>query len=173
MYKPYRVSSFLVLSLLIAGSGCSDSKTDGGPNCPASDPTCLPDGSINVDSSGTVDVGPAQGDTNTDEDGQVAGVDTPGADDGGNDKDGTLPEDGACAPDCSDKVCGDDGCGGLCGECPAAQYCVDGGCTADCPANCIDKTCGPDGCGGVCGVCQEGEACEAGACVPPPAQPAP
>lgn len=29
----------------------------------------------------------------------------------------------ACVPSCSGKVCGDDGCGGSCGTCPAGQLC--------------------------------------------------
>ncbi|MSP91516.1 MAG: hypothetical protein EXR79_06905 [Myxococcales bacterium] len=30
----------------------------------------------------------------------------------------------ACLPNCNNKMCGSDGCGGTCGECPAAQYCA-------------------------------------------------
>ena len=33
-----------------------------------------------------------------------------------------------CTPDCSDKDCGDDGCGGLCGYCPSGEICVAGTC---------------------------------------------
>jgi hypothetical protein len=29
----------------------------------------------------------------------------------------------ACAPQCQDRVCGDDGCGGACGACPADESC--------------------------------------------------
>ncbi len=34
----------------------------------------------------------------------------------------------ACAPDCSGKECGPDGCNGLCGTCEDGQYCEAGGC---------------------------------------------
>jgi hypothetical protein len=33
-----------------------------------------------------------------------------------------------CQPDCVDKLCGPDGCGGFCGSCPTANWCVDGEC---------------------------------------------
>jgi hypothetical protein len=33
-----------------------------------------------------------------------------------------------CVPSCSGKVCGDDGCGGLCGTCGQGQYCSEGIC---------------------------------------------
>ena len=39
-------------------------------------------------------------------------------------------EDVGCVPDCDARACGDDGCGGSCGDCPEAHRCVDGGCTA-------------------------------------------
>ena len=28
-----------------------------------------------------------------------------------------------CTPDCTGKICGDDGCGGSCGSCPSGEYC--------------------------------------------------
>lgn len=37
-----------------------------------------------------------------------------------------------CKPSCSQKDCGDDGCGGNCGECPVGLGCVEGLCAADC-----------------------------------------
>lgn len=50
--------------------------------------------------------------------------------------------------------CGEDGCGGTCGECPlAAPLCVEHMCQAQCVAQCAAKQCGPDGCGGLCGEC--------------------
>ena len=33
-----------------------------------------------------------------------------------------------CIPSCVDKDCGDDGCGGICGYCPAGEGCVAGSC---------------------------------------------
>ena len=57
-----------------------------------------------------------------------------------------------CVPDCDDVVCGDDGCGESCGECPAAQEeCVNG--ARVCQPACEEFACGDDGCGGDCGTC--------------------
>ena len=59
-----------------------------------------------------------------------------------------------CEPDCEDRTCGDDGCGGVCGTCTSiAPFCVEGQCTADCQPACDGKECGDDGCGGLCGTC--------------------
>ena len=47
-----------------------------------------------------------------------------------------------CAPKCQDRECGDDGCGGSCGDCvKAAPDCVDGTCRALCGT----EFCCPDG----------------------------
>ena len=73
----------------------------------------------------------------------------------------------ACAPDCGARDCGDDGCGGSCGECPADQVCQQGACV--CAPQCLGRECGPDGCGGSCGACGADEACDDDgqcACVP-------
>ncbi len=72
-----------------------------------------------------------------------------------------------CDPWCAGKQCGDDGCGGLCGECPAVSQCQSGWfCTSWCSQACQGKQCGPDGCGGLCGTCQENAACnDEGKCV--------
>ena len=68
-----------------------------------------------------------------------------------------TPEE--CVPDCTDKICGDDGCGGSCGGCPLdAPTCLDGACMGDLCAGvddvgCCDGTvltfCGEDGLGSV------------------------
>ena len=53
--------------------------------------------------------------------------DTPGVDQGS--------DDFGCTPLCNDKVCGDDGCGGSCGECGGqAPYCEEGICVPQCAA---------------------------------------
>jgi hypothetical protein len=68
-----------------------------------------------------------------------------------------------CQPYCWGRSCGDDGCGGSCGECPAGQPCgTDGRCV--CTPSCGDRECGDDGCGGLCGSCESGELCSAGRC---------
>lgn len=68
-----------------------------------------------------------------------------------------------CVPNCENARCGNDGCGGTCGECPDGSLCEAGNCT--CVPNCDGTTCGDDGCGGSCGECGEFMACEDGECV--------
>jgi hypothetical protein len=68
-----------------------------------------------------------------------------------------------CSPNCSDRGCGSDGCGGACGECAANQVCQEGICI--CTPNCVGKVCGPDGCGGSCGSCAGDALCDSGTCV--------
>ena len=79
---------------------------------------------------------------------------------------GQFPIDcpGPCAPDCAGKACGDDGCGGSCGACPAGEACKNFQCVG-CNPDCAGKACGDDGCGGSCGACQAGEKCENFQCV--------
>ncbi len=94
--------------------------------------------------------------------------DTP-ADNGSNGQD-TSQENDVCQPACDGKVCGDDGCGGTCGDCTDGQECSAAGlCESTCVPDCGDNVCGDDGCGGSCGLCAgEDEVCEEGACVVPP-----
>jgi len=63
------------------------------------------------------------------------------------------------------KQCGDDGCGGSCGECAGVQdECQDGVCI--CVPDCDDKWCGGDGCTGNCGKCVgPQEECQFGKCI--------
>jgi len=102
-----------------------------------------------------------------------------------------VKDEGSCTPDCSGKVCGDDGCGGTCGTCNAGETCdANGQCQAgnnacspsnpngtceagkvcknghcvddnNCTPDCNGKVCGDDGCGGTCGTCNAGETCNA------------
>ena len=66
-------------------------------------------------------------------------------------------------PDCTDKECGDNGCGGQCGQCPGPNYlCIAASCV--CQPDCFLKTCGDDGCGGSCGTCSALESCNDGVC---------
>lgn len=86
---------------------------------------------------------------------------------------GICNEDGTCAectPSCDGNACGDDGCGGSCGECESvdAPFCREGQCVAECVPDCEGKTCSDDGCNGVCGMCDSGLTCQFGACSPPP-----
>ena len=79
-----------------------------------------------------------------------------------------------CVPDCTGRVCGDDGCGGACGTCAdailsacddASGQCYDPMCVPICDG----MTCGDDGCGGSCGTCAAGLSCFALSqnCAPP------
>lgn len=63
-----------------------------------------------------------------------------------------------CKPNCINKDCGDDGCGGSCGECTGSQFvCENNKCK--CQPYCYGKDCGSDGCGGQCGQCQYPKTC--------------
>jgi hypothetical protein len=84
-----------------------------------------------------------------------------------------LVEDAAdsadvCEPDCEGKECGDDGCGGSCGECGGSSQTVcslNNECVClpvDCEKHALD--CGSDGCGGNCGECSNGEICSSNRC---------
>ena len=92
-----------------------------------------------------------------------------------------------CRPDCVDKICGDDGCGGSCGECKSNHECSEGRCVCKgivcygacceegsiclnnecCKPECGDRECGNDGCEGSCGVgnCPVNQECSFGKCV--------
>ncbi len=70
-----------------------------------------------------------------------------------------------CVPSCEDKVCGGDGCNGVCGSCTEDEKCIDGVCSSEqCQPECDGAECGDDGCGGVCGICPDGHVCEEGVC---------
>ncbi len=68
---------------------------------------------------------------------------------------GGCPSEG----DCTGKECGDDGCGGSCGDCLGGEECVLGQCGTPCVPDCQGKECGDDDCGGSCGDCPEGTTC--------------
>lgn len=97
------------------------------------------------------------------------------------------PDDPGCTPDCKDKECGDNGCGGTCGSCGSNEECEEGKCECMagseacmdvccdqdavcyevkcCAPDCGGKDCGDDGCGGTCGVCKDHHQCEEGTCI--------
>ncbi len=66
---------------------------------------------------------------------------------------GDDPPPEGCVPNCEQKQCGPDGCGGSCGWCSASASCQGGtcvvvdGCTPECAGLMVGE---PDGCGGVC-----------------------
>jgi len=72
-----------------------------------------------------------------------------------------------CTPDCKNKQCGPNGCGGSCGNCPANTYCDNYKCKPICKPDCTGKVCGDNGCGGSCGTCAPTDECKDGKCVPP------
>ncbi len=76
------------------------------------------------------------------------------------------PDTDGCKPNCvtvggKPKVCGDDGCGSVCGFCLAGDFCSPDhtSCGEHCKAKCDGKKCGDDGCGGKCGICDTGYSC--------------
>lgn len=84
---------------------------------------------------------------------------------------GELP----CAPQCtnedsSERGCGPDGCGGVCGYCDLQHVCVQktGTCQDSCTPACDGRECGPDGCYGECPPgCPQSFSCSAeGRCYP-------
>jgi len=103
---------------------------------------------------------------------ELAG-DVPGPEDVQIDQTETLQPDDTtqdvCSPDCEDKVCGDNGCDGSCGECEEDFQCNDiGQCEpVSCEPDCSWKQCGNDGCDGNCGECEENFYCgPAFQCIP-------
>ena len=64
-----------------------------------------------------------------------------------------------CVPDCNRRICGDDGCGGTCGDCPADQVCDGAGRCIGVPDDCGDQACNN---GEDCGTCPADCACEGG-----------
>ena len=70
-----------------------------------------------------------------------------------------------CLPECGSKECGDNGCGGVCGECEQTEECDQGICT--CVPDCSSRQCGLDPVCGTqsCGECQgQTEYCNQGEC---------
>ena len=99
-----RVSLLLLFSLL-ALPACNDARA---PLAPCDDPPCG-----DVTSDAEVDAG-----TDASDEADVTALDVVVRDDVA-----------ACVPDCSGRECGDDGCGGVCGECRGGDVCEDGLCT--------------------------------------------
>lgn len=76
-----------------------------------------------------------------------------------------------CVPDCTGRMCGDDGCGGSCGSCGAMRVCGAGGscmCSAgldDCGGNCTDVRIDEANCGSCANACTPAQTCLAGSCM--------
>ena len=71
-----------------------------------------------------------------------------------------------CIPNCLNRECGADGCGGQCGACADTEVCLGGQCNCKTLCDGADP-CGPDGCGGSCGGCVQGALCLHGSCCKP------
>ena len=111
---------------------------------------CVPDGVRNPSNvCGECRSASAPGGWSPIEDGMECGV-------------GKVCHYGVCcdkATNCQGKECGDDLCGGVCGECPEHHDCVgDGLCQPDCNYYCSGKE---------CGTASPGDACDCGDCEGP------
>ena len=83
------------------------------------------------------------------------------------------PEAPPCVPACGERLCGDDGCGGSCGECSPESDCIEGACVvrptcvdelqngAESDVDCGGNDCAPCDDGRRCG---EGSDCRSGRC---------
>lgn len=152
---PLRLSSLAACTLAVFSlSACEGSPAPCGEGLVAgSDGRCVPAETHDTCGEGTVlKAGvcvPAGGDPDSSNPGS-SDHDAGGTADAGEGPDG----DAACTPNCDNKQCGDNGCGGSCGGCAGvgATCGTDGICQA-CQPQCDDKECGHDGCGGSCGSC--------------------
>lgn len=79
---------------------------------------------------------------------------------------GSCEPNTTCVPECTGRVCGDDGCGHSCGACGPGKSCQNGICLNNQTCSCNGAVCGEDNCGNSCGECDVGDTCEAGECVP-------
>jgi formylglycine-generating enzyme required for sulfatase activity len=77
---------------------------------------------------------------------------------------GETCEEGHCLfTACVGRECGNDGCGGTCGNCTVCgETCLAGLCQF---TSCAERECGADGCGGSCGTCADHYVCESGSCL--------
>jgi len=80
------------------------------------------------------------------------------------------PNNNQCVPSCTNKTCGNNGCGGVCGTCSSTQTCSSGKCVitqneTQCVPSCTGKICGSDGCTGSCGTCSSTQTCSSGSCI--------
>jgi hypothetical protein len=69
------------------------------------------------------------------------------------------PPTPGCTPNCQRKICGDDGCGGSCGDCTAPETCQGGIC--ECVPESPATTCAP-GCGARTNNCGQAVNCPCG-----------
>jgi hypothetical protein len=145
-----KLSLLFVLLPAVATWGCGD------PRAADDDTAELADTTIDLDTA------------TTGEDGGEGTVDAGATPDG-------AALDVVCEPSCGERVCGPNGCGGLCGVCKTGEKCELGGtctpiCTKKADTRCIDgdvywlNSC--DEVEELAETCPEGTFCAAGACEP-------
>jgi hypothetical protein len=177
VFMKHLLVALLACALLFGCQSSSDSAPGNAGDIASGDVTDADAGTAGDIASGDVtdaDAGTAEdiasGDV-TDADagtaGDIASGDVTDADAGAA-GDVTDADGGTCVPQCTEKVCGDDGCGSVCGTCDApGTVCEAGQCIPGfaCEPDCTDKECGDDGCGETCGDgCEDGETCTEGLC---------
>lgn len=147
-------------------------------------PVVPDDGAPDLADPGPADEGPADLDPGTPDIPVVPDVpdvppdpgapDVPDVPEVGEDVPADLPGEEVCTPDCgvkgtpTERKCGPDGCGGICGYCQYGYACdLDGVCQKMCVPKCDGRVCGDDSCGGSCGTCSTDMECQSdGLCYP-------
>lgn len=65
-----------------------------------------------------------------------------------------------CTPNCVNRTCGGDGCGGVCGSCSGFDICTEvGHCANNCASECLTNQCTVDHCGNICSKCSTPQFC--------------
>lgn len=155
--RPFHFAVSACLAALLACAACSgghaaDAQDADASDSGSADSAQLPDDTgESADSSATDAIAPVE-DSGP---GDVVPTDGP--------PDATVPvtPDGCVAActlaDGTPKVCGSNGCGGICGFCKSGNVCKPDGteCVELCKPVCEGKKCGDNGCGGNCGVCAD------------------
>ena len=154
----------------LEGGTCQFSKKQDGTECELQDGcvgTCLNGECVTVEvcdgQDNDCDDQVDEGFPNYDEDEQADCVDPDDDNDGHLDDVDCEPQNEA-VPSCEGKECGEDGCGGNCGDCDEylGSFCDSGTCA--CVPDCAGKECGADGCGGSCGQCKDAFECATPIC---------
>lgn len=164
--KKFMTIPFLILAMLVFVSCVEEDDLEEGLSGDTTPADTAPAG--DTEPSDTGDTTPAEtGDTTPADTGDTTpGQDTTDSETGDTGTTPTPSPDPSCTPSCGGKECGDDGCGGSCGDCPASHTCNISTNLCMCTPSCAGKLCtDDDGCGGTCG-CKSNEECnvETGAC---------
>lgn len=161
--KKFLTIPFLILAMLVFVSCVEEDDLEeglSGDTAPAGDttPADQTDTANPTDPADTGDTNPTDP-TNPNDPTNPGDSTTPGDQTTDPTNDPTNPTDPnqPCKPNCGGKECGDDGCGGICGDpntvdgCPAYHTCNKATNVCMCKPSCDNVTCGgDDGCGGKC-----------------------